>query len=308
MKVFITKNIPEKGIELLKGAGYEVAVGSNGKGAHGVLSLPTDHVDAKFMDSIGPQLKVISNYAVGYDNIDLKEAAKRNMTVTNTPGVLTEAVAEHTVALILAIARRIVEADKFMRSGKYKGFEPDLLLGTELQGGILGIIGCGKIGLEVAKKMYMGFGMQVRYYDKASRQEAENACGATPVSLAHLLHQSDVVSIHLPLLPSTYHFISEKHLRVMKPSAYLINTARGAIVDEKALVKALRQRWIQGAALDVFENEPKLALGLAKLQNVILTPHIASATKEARGKMSEVAAQNIIAVLSGEKPIGLVEE
>ena len=317
-KVFITRKIPEKGIEMLKKEGYIVKVGSQsrnispreimqkGRGADALLCLLTDKIDGTVTDAIGPQLKVIANYAAGVDNIDVAAAKRRNIIVTNTPGVLTEAVAEHTVALILGIARRIAQADRFTRAGKYKAWEPDLLLGTELQGKTLGVVGCGRIGLEVARKMNFGFRMQVLYYDKAPREDAEKTCGATPVSLSKLLRESDVVSLHVPLLPSTRHLIGEKELRMMKKTAYLVNTARGAIIDEKALVKALKQKRIQGAALDVFENEPKLALGLAKLDNVLLTPHIASATKETREKMAEIAAENIIAVFSGKTPPNLV--
>lgn len=305
-KVFVTRKIPGKGIEMLKKKGYEVKIGSRAKGADALLCLLTDKIDGKAMDAIGPQLKIIANYAAGYDNIDTEAARRRNIIVTNTPDVLTEAVAEHTVALILGIAKRITEADRFTKTGKYKGWEPELLLGTELHGKTLGIVGCGRIGLEVARKMNFGFRMQVLYYDKAPREDAEKQCGATPVPLSQLLKQSDVVSLHMPLLPSTRHLIGEKELRMMKKTAYLVNTARGAIVDEKALVKALKQKWIRGAALDVFENEPKLAAGLARLHNALLTPHIGSATRETREKMSEVAAENIIAALSGKTPPNLV--
>lgn len=317
-KVFITRKISERGIGMLKKKRYAVTIGSfarnllekeiarKAKGAHALLCQLEDRVDAKMLDAVGPQLKIVANYAAGYDNIDLAAAKRRNVIVTNTPDVLTEAVAEHTVGLILGIARRIAEADRFTRAGKYTGWEPDLLLGTELQGKVLGVVGCGRIGLEVARKMNFGFRMEILYYDKAPREDAEQQCGANPVSLAKLLKQSDVVSIHLPLLPSTRHLIGAKELKMMKNTAYLVNTARGAIIDERALVKALKGKRIQGAALDVFENEPKLAPGLAKLTNVILTPHIASATLETRERMAEMAAQNIIAVFSGKTPPNLV--
>ncbi|TSC56279.1 MAG: lactate dehydrogenase-like oxidoreductase [Parcubacteria group bacterium Greene0714_21] len=296
-KVFVTKNIPEKGIELLQKAGYEVAIGSNAKGAHAVLSLLTDHIDARFMDSIGSQLKVISNMAAGLDNVDLDVAKERGVAVRNTPDVLTESVAEHAAALILGTTRRVAEGDRFVRAGKFKGWDPALLLGIELNGKTLGIVGHGRIGCRLAGIMQKGFGMRAVYYDTARDSVKEETCGITYASFEDLLKDSDVVSLHVPLLPGTRHLIGEKELRLMKPTAYLVNTARGAIVDEKALVKALKEQWIAGAALDVFENEPKLAPGLAKLQNVILTPHIASATKETREKMAELAAQNIIAVL-----------
>lgn len=298
-RVFLTNTIPASGIHLLKRAGYRVERGplKKAKGADALLCLLTDRINGKIMDAVGAQLKVISNYAVGLDNVDLQAAKKRKIVVTNTPDVLTETVAEHTLALILALARRIREADRFVRIGRYKGFDPNLFLGTELQGKILGIVGCGRIGLEVARKMYTAFGMRVCYYDQAPREEAEKTCGAFPVSLIRLLKESDVVSLHVPLLPSTKHLIGEKELGLMKKTAYLVNTARGAVVDEKALVKALQEGKIAGAALDVFEEEPKLTSGLAKLENVLLTPHIASATKEARERMAVLAAQNIIDVL-----------
>jgi len=318
VKVFITRKISETGITLLKKKRYDVIIGSQsralsqkeiikrGLGADALLCLLVDSIDGKVMDGIGPQLRVIANYAVGVDNIDLKAAKKRNIIVTNTPDVLTEAVAEYTVALILGIARKVAEGDRFVKAGKYKAWEPELLLGTELQGKTLGIVGCGRIGLEVARKMNFGFRMRILYYDKAPREDAEKACGATPVSLSKLLKESDVVSLHLPLLPSTKHIIGVKELRIMRDTAYLVNTARGAIVAEKALVRALRQKWIRGAALDVFEKEPKLAPGLTKLDNVLLTPHIASATRETRDRMAEMAARNIIDVFSGKTPPNLV--
>lgn len=302
----------------MKAKGYAVQIGSQtrnlsqkeimqkGKGVDVLLCMLTDKIDGKVMDAMGLQLKIIANYAVGVDNIEFKAAKRRNIIVTNTPDVVTEAVAEHTVALILGIARGLVQADRFVRQGKYKGWEPELFLGTELQGKILGIVGCGRIGLEVAKKMFVAFGMQVRYYDNAPREEAEKTCGAVPVSLNELLQKSDVVSLHVPLVQATHHLIGEKELKMMKKTAYLINTSRGSVIDEKVLVRALKQKWIAGAALDVFENEPKLAAGLSKLDNALLTPHIASATKETREKMSELAAQNIIAVLSGQTPSNLV--
>ncbi len=299
-KVFITNEILGKGIELLKQKGYEVEIGplKKAKGVDALLCLLTDNIDGEVMDAIGAQLKIISNYAVGLDNIDLRAAKARNIIVTNTPGVLTEAVAEHTVALILAITRRIVEADRFTRAGKYKGFEPDLLVGMELEGKTLGLVGHGRIGCRVADMLQKAFGMKVVYYDVVRDEKKEAQCGITYGSLENVLKEADIVSLHVSLSGSTRHLISEKELAFMKRTAYLINTARGAVVDEKALVHALQTKQIRGAALDVFENEPKLASGLTKLENVVLTPHIASATTEARGKMAELAAQNIIKVLS----------
>ena len=298
-KVFITTKIPEKGIEFLKMEGYQVEIGQlkNAKGAHALLCMLVDTIDARTMDVIGSQLKVISNMAVGLDNVDLEAAKQRGIKVTNTPDVLTGAVAEHTVALTLGIARRIAEADRFVRQGKFKGWDPLLLLGTELAGKVFGIVGHGRIGCRVADIMQKGFGMSVIYFDAVRDEAKESQCGIRYSQLDNLLKEADVVSLHVPLLPSTRHMIGEKELKMMKKTAYLINTARGAVVDEKALVLALKEKWIAGAALDVFEKEPALSPGLASLQNVVLTPHIASATKEAREHMAELAAQNIIAVL-----------
>lgn len=314
MKVFITRKIPENGIRLLKQKGHKVKVGSQvrnlaakeiaikGKGADALLCLLTDTIDGKLMDALGPQLKVIANYAVGFDNIDVGAARKRSIQVTNTPGVLTEAVAEHAVALIFGIVRRLAESDRFVRAKKYKGWEPELFLGEELQGKILGIVGHGRTGCRVADILQKGLGMKVLYYDVVRDKKAEARCGIQYASFFGLLKKADVVSLHVPLLPSTRHLISRKELSAMKKTAYLINTSRGPVVDEKMLVKAMKKNWITGAALDVFESEPAFTPGLLDLENVLLTPHIASATRETRKKMAELAAKNIIAVLSGKKP------
>ena len=297
--VYITSRIAKEGINLLQRQGYALKFGplKKAKGAHALLCLLTDTVDVSAMDVIGPQLKVISNMAAGLDNIDFEAAKKRNIVVSNTPGVLTEAVAEHTVALLLSLTRRIVEGDSFMRKKKYKGWQPDLLLGQELQGKVLGIVGHGRIGCRVADILQKGFAMSVLYNDVTRDRKAEETCVITYVSLGDLLKNSDVVSLHVPLLSSTHHLIGEKELKTMKRTAYLLNTARGAVVHEKALVKALQKKEIAGAGLDVFEKEPKLAPGLDKLANAVLTPHTASASKEARDAMAELAAKNIIVAL-----------
>jgi len=299
--VFAAKEVPEAALKLLRKQGYRVQIGGNLKrktrGIDAVFCLLTDRIDGKLMDAMGPQLKVISNCAVGLDNIDLKAAKKRRIVVVNTPDVLTGAVAEHTIALLFSRARRVAEADRFMRQGKFKGWEPLLFLGSEVSQKTLGIVGLGRIGVEVAKRMYDGFGLKILYYDVKRNQKLEREFGLQYRSLYALLRESDFVSLHVPLLSSTRHLIGERELKAMKKTAYLVNTARGAVVDEKALVKALQKNWIKGAALDVFENEPKLSQGLTKLQNVLLTPHIASATEETREKMAELAAKNIIMVL-----------
>ncbi|MBI1971609.1 MAG: D-glycerate dehydrogenase [Candidatus Wildermuthbacteria bacterium] len=296
--VFITSNIPQEGINLLQRQGYILKFGSlkKAKGAHALLCLLTDTIDAKVMDFVGPQLKIISNMAAGLDNIEVHEAVKRGITFANTPGVLTEAVAEHTVALLLAVSRRVVEGDRFVRAKKYKGWQVDLLLGQELQGKVLGIVGYGRIGSRVAAILEKGFGMRVVYHDEHRNEIAEKN-NAKYVSFRDLLRISDAVSLHVPLLAGTLHLVGEKELRMMKKTAYFINTSRGAVVDEKALAKALEENTIAGAGIDVFEHEPKIEPSLLKLQNAVLTPHIASASHEARVAMAELAAKNIIRVL-----------
>jgi glyoxylate reductase len=317
-KVFVTRRIPEEGINILKSKKYDIVVSPRDRalkkneiikyaeGVDALLCLLTDMIDGDVMDKIGPNLKVISNYAVGFNNIDIKAANDRNIMVTNTPGVLTESVAEYTVAMLFAIARRIVEADQFIRDGKYDGWAPMLFLGSGIAGKTLGIVGLGRIGGEVAKRMRDGFGLNIIYYDKFRNEELEKELGIKYVSLNILLKTADFVSVHVPLLPTTRHLISKKELSLMKKSAYLINTSRGPVINEEDLVRSLKNKDIKGAALDVFELEPKLMPGLVKLDNTILTPHIASATEETRGKMSELAALNIIDALSGKKPKNLV--
>lgn len=310
-KVFVTRKIPEKGLQLLR-KHFTVKVYPKDqvipqnvllrevKQCDALLSLLTDKIDEEILNA-NPKLKVVSNYAVGYDNIDTKAASAKGIPVCNTPGVLEEAVAEHTFALILALSKRIVEADQFTRAGKYKRWEPMLLLGTELKGKTLGIIGLGRIGAGVAERARKGMGVNVLYHDIRRNKEFEEKYQAKFVSQNALLKKSDFVSLHVPLLSSTRHLIGAKELAMMKKTAYLINTSRGLVVDEKALVKALQKKQIAGAGLDVYEHEPKLTLGLTKLRNAVLTPHTASATIEARTAMSELAAQNIVDVLKGRK-------
>jgi glyoxylate reductase len=310
-KVFVTRKIPEEGIKLLKKK-FQVRIYPQDKvisqkellkgvkWCDALLCLLTDKIDSKVLRE-NPNLKVVSNYAVGYNNIDIKSATSLRIPITNTPGVLTDAVAEHTLALMMSVARRIPESDKFVRSGKYTGWKPLLLLGTQLKGKTLGIVGLGRIGISVAERAIKGMGMKVVYHNRSRRKDFEKKFGAKYANLNSLLKKSDFISLHVPLLPSTKHLIGSKELGLMKKTAYLINTSRGPIVNEKSLVSALKSRKIAGAALDVFENEPKLSAGLSKLNNVVLTPHTASATFEARSAMSIIAAENIIAVLKGKK-------
>ncbi|HLC98305.1 MAG TPA: D-glycerate dehydrogenase [Candidatus Nanoarchaeia archaeon] len=266
-----------------------------------LLCLLTDKIDKEVIDA-NPHLKIIANYAVGYDNIDLAYATKKSIPVANTPGkLISEAVAEHTVALLLALAKRLREADAFTRAGNYAGWSPTLLLGSGLKGKTLGIIGLGRIGSGVAERCAHGMGMQVLYYDVIRNLKFEKKYKAIFTPLRRLLLQSDFVTLHVPLLPSTRHLISSKELALMKKTAFLVNTSRGPVVDEKALVSALQRKQIAGAALDVFEHEPKLAPGLAKLDNILLTPHTASSTVEAREEMTMLAVRNILAALAGKK-------
>lgn len=313
MKVYITRRIPEPGIEMIRKE-HEVEINPYDrvltreellqavKGKDGILCLLTDKIDAEVFDAAGPQLKVVSNYAVGYDNIDVNEATKRGIVVTNTPGVLTETTADLAWALIMAVARRIVEADKFTRAGKYEGWAPMLFLGQDVYGKTLGIIGMGRIGQAVARRA-KGFNMKVLYNDiRRIPEELEKELNATFASIDEVIENSDFVSLHTFLSPETYHLINEERLRKMKKTAYLINTSRGPVVDESALVKALKEGWIAGAGLDVYEFEPKLVPGLAECENAVLLPHIASASVETRTKMATMAAENLLAVLANKMP------
>lgn len=324
MKIYVTRKIPEAGIKALKDKNYEVDISAKDgvltkeelisslkqKPYDAVLCLLTDKIDAEVFDA-APSAKIFANYAVGFDNIDLEAAKKRGIMVTNTPDVLTEAVAEHTVSLMFTLSRRVVEADKFMREGKYAGWAPMLFLGDTIAGKTVGILGLGRIGAKVAYSLIKGFGAKVFYYDIKRSEEFEKNFEPGAIeyknNIDEVLKNSDFVFIHLPLLPQTRHIIDKSKLAMMKPTAYLINTSRGAIIDEQALVEALKNKTIKGAALDVFENEPRLAAGLTELDNVVLTPHIASATEETRSKMSEIAAQNIIDAVGGKVPKNLVK-
>ncbi|MFH1774383.1 MAG: D-glycerate dehydrogenase [Methanobacteriota archaeon] len=307
-KVFVTWRIPEEGLDVLrKEASVEVNPHDRAlskielvegvKEKDGLLCLLTDRIDAEVMDA-SPNLKVISNYAVGYDNIDLKAATRRGIVVTNTPEVLTETTADFAWALLMACARRVAEADRFTKEGKFRGWSPTLLTGRDIYGKTLGIIGLGRIGSAVGRRG-KGFDMKLLYTGPTRKKKLEGGLGIKYVSKEELLRESDFVSLHVPLLPTTHHLIGRKELKLMKPSAYLINTSRGPVVDESALVEALKNRIIAGAGLDVYEKEPELAEGLMQLDNVVLSPHIASATIETRSKMAVVAAQNILAALKG---------
>jgi len=274
-----------------------------------LVSILTDKIDAEVFDAAGPQLRMVANYAVGFDNINLPEAKARGIVVTNAPTAeINESVAEHTIALIFALAHRVVETDRFTREGNYHGWGPELLLGTDIAGMTLGIIGGGAIGSGLAHRMKNGFGMRILYNDIKQNPAFEAEFHAEYRTKESLLAEADIVSLHVPLLPATTHLIGEKELSIMKPTAFLINTARGPIVDEAALVNALENGKLAGAGLDVFEGEPNIAADpgvadrLRKLQNVVLTPHTASATLTTRVAMSKQVVKNIEEFLAGEAP------
>ncbi len=310
--VYVTRMIPIPAIELLK-KHCEVEINPDDrvltrqellekvKGRDAVLCLLTDNITDEVFEAASPQCKIFANYAVGVNNIDVAAASRRGIIITNTPGVLDNATADLTWALLFAVARRVVESDKFLRAGKFNGWGPLLFLGRDISGKTVGVIGTGRIGANFARKA-IGFDMKILYSDIQSNRDFEKETGAIYVDRETLLRESDFVSVHVPLLPSTRHLLSEKEFKLMKNSAILINTSRGPVVDEKALVQALRKGEIWGAGLDVFENEPDIAAGLADLDNVVIVPHIASATIETRTNMGLIAARNIISTLSGEKP------
>ena len=261
----------------------------------------TDLIDEELLDR-APRLKMIANYAVGYNNINLTAATARNIPVSNTPDVLTEATAELAFALILATARRVIEGDRMNREGRFKFWAPLLFLGGEVTAKTLGIIGLGRIGKALAKKAG-GFDMTVYYHNRNRLNTVdEERLGAKYLGLKELLAQADFISLHVPLTEDTNHLISRKELEMMKPSAFLINTSRGPVVDEQALVDALQQKWIAGAGLDVYEHEPQINPGLLELENVVLLPHVGSATWETRTKMARVAVENLLVGLKGERP------
>ncbi len=324
MKIVITRDIPGPALDLLQQQGYDLVVNKEDRvlspnelkdfvaGADAILSLLTDKITEAVLDAAGPQLKIVANYAVGYDNIDVAAAQAKNVFVTNTPGGFEMSVAEHTIALLLAVARKIIPADTYVRAGKYTQWEPNIFIGTELSDKTLGVVGLGRIGVAVARIAKLGLGMKIVYHSHKKNDELDPILQAEFIdNLDTLLQVSDVVSLHVPLTPETRHLISKKELSEMKKTALLINTARGAIIDEMALAQALEQKWIAGAGLDVFEDETAVISESEKrlysLPSVVLTPHIASATTEARNDMSRTAAGNIIAALSGKTPLNLVK-
>lgn len=309
-KVFVTRVIPDKGLELIKDF-CEVDLWESElppsrdelmrrvQGVDGLLCLLTDKVDGEVMDAAGEQLKVISNFAVGYDNIDVNAATARKLPVGNTPDVLTDATADFAFTLMLSAGRRVLEGDRYVRAGKWQTWGPMLLLGTEMRGSTLGLVGFGRIGKAMARRA-VGFDMRVIYYDPSEARQDQDV-KATRVDFETLLEESDFISLHTPLTPDTHHLIDSEALSMMKPSAVLVNTSRGPVVDMDALYEALKFKRIFAAGLDVTEPEPLPANHpLLTLDNIVIVPHIASASKTARDKMAWLAAKNLIAGLRGD--------
>ena len=319
-RVFVTREIPNEGLDLIREK-FDATVWSSefppskeelieaAKDCHGVITLLTDPIDKEVICRL-PALKVIAQYAVGYDNIDIKEATKRGIIVTNTPGVLTETTADLAWSLIMAASRRIVEADRYVREGKWNvEWSPQLLLGSDVFGATLGIVGMGRIGQAVARRA-LGFKMNLLYYTRShsdSLRDFEKAVGIESRSLEELLSESDIVTLHVPLTSTTHHMIGKKELEMMKKGSILINTSRGQVVDQIALYYALLSGHLGGAGLDVFEEEPiPKDSPLLGLPNVVVVPHIGSATKKTRATMASMCAENIIAALSNERPPNIV--
>lgn len=313
MKVFITRDIPSIGIDLLRKKGFEVSVYKKDqpisknelvksvKNCDGVISMLSDKFDKEIIDSI-KNCKVIANYAVGFNNIDVEYAKSKGIVVTNTPDVLTDSTADLTMALVLACARKISESEKLVRDKKFVGWKPKLLLGMELRNKYFGILGAGRIGTEVAKRAH-SFGCKIIYYSNSKNKFLESELKAKKLSLTSILKKSNIISLHLPLNPKSKNLLTKEMLDLLKPSSIFINTARGEIVDESYLIKMLEQNQIASAGFDVYQNEPDLNKEFYRLKNIVLLPHIGSATIEARNNMSLLAAKNIIAVLSGKRAI-----
>ena len=312
--MLVTRQIPEIGLELLS-KHFAVEVNKEDrdlsqsellrrlKGKFGVVAMLSNKFDARVISGLG-ELKVISNFAVGYNNVDVKAATEKGIAVTNTPGVLTDATADMTFGLLLAAARRIAEGDRLVRAGKFKGWTPMMMLGHDVSGKTIGIVGAGRIGTAVTMRA-KGFGMRILYFSHRRNRVMESS-GARAASLDRLLSQSDFISLNVPLTEETRGMIGRREIGLMTPNSILVNTARGEIVDESALIEALKKRKIAGAALDVYTDEPHVRSEFFKLDNVVLAPHLGSATFETRAKMSELAAMNAIAVLQGEKPQAIV--
>lgn len=315
-KIFITRAVPQRAVDMLNDAFgpddvdvYEVdqviphdVLLERVKGVDAILAILTEKIDAEVLDAAGPQLRIVANMAVGYNNVDVDAATERGIPVTNTPGVLTETTADLAWAILMATARRLGESERYLRAGKWKAWGPMLLMGPEVHGKTLGIFGMGRIGQAVAKRA-RAFDMTILYNNRNRIDEAtEKELAATFVDKAALLAESDFLTIHCPLTEDTTHAFGPDEFKAMKPTSILVNTSRGPVVDEAALVHALKTGEIWAAGLDVFEEEPKIHPGLLELENALLIPHLGSATFETRSKMAEMAAQNIIARFNDEPP------
>jgi glyoxylate reductase len=316
-KVYITRELPERGLSIIRKY-FDVEVWPDYapppksviidkvKDVDALGSLLSDKIDIEVFNA-APKLKIVSQLAVGFDNIDITEATKRGIYVTNTPEVLTDTTADFAWSLLMAVARRIVEADKYVRTGQWKvSWHPAMLAGRDIHHATIGVVGAGRIGYAVAQRA-KGFDMKILFYDVVPRPEIEKDLGAKKVDMDTLLKESDFVSIHVPLMKETHHLINAEKLKLMKKTAYLVNNSRGPVVDEKALYEALKKGQIAGAGLDVFEQEPTpLDNPLLKLDNVVVAPHISSASLETRSKMSEMVAENLVSFFQGKKPPNLV--
>jgi len=315
-RIYVTRPIFDQGVERLK---REVHVEVNSdervlskselishlREADGALTLLTDIINREVLDAC-PRLKVVANFAVGFNNVDIEAATERGVIVTNTPGVLTETTADFAWTLLMAAARRVVEADRFARAGKFKMWGPKMFLGHDVYGKTLGLIGLGRIGQAVARRA-SGFNMKVVFHDaEPIPEQVLQDLRVTPAPLEELLRISDFISVHVPLLAETKHLLSDRTFAMMKPTCVVVNTSRGPVVDEKALVRALKNGKIAAAALDVFEREPEIEPELFDIDNVVIAPHIASASHETRLKMCMMAAENLLASLKGNRPPNLV--
>ena len=316
-KVYVTREIPERGLKMIKehfdaemwpeyAPPPKEVIMEKVRSVDALASLLSDTINAEVFDA-APKLKIVAQFAVGFDNVDVKEATRRGIYVTNTPGVLTETTADFAWALLMAVARRVVEADRHVRTGQWKvGWHPSMLSGRDVYGATIGIVGAGRVGSAVARRA-KGFNMKILYQSLSAKPKLERELDAKRVDINTLLRRSDFVSVHVPLTKETYHMINEEKLRLMKKTAYVINNSRGAVIDENALYRALKEGWIAGAGLDVFEQEPTpLGNPLLSLDNVVAAPHISSSSHETRSRMAKIVAENLIAFFEGRIPPNLV--
>lgn len=312
MKVFLTRSLPGDIEKILRKEGHTVVTYKkdkpisknelikNAKNTDAVISLLTDKIDTEIIDNL-EKCKIIANYAAGYNNIDINYAKSKNIVVTNTPDILTNATADIALTLALACSRNVIEGHELVKKNKFKGWAPKLLLGVELTGKTVGIVGAGRIG-QAAAKRFKAFDTKIIYYNRSRKAKFEKQVGAKKVSLKKLMTDSDIISLQIPSTKDTYHLLDKEHLSLMKPNAILINIARGEVVDEKYLIKLLKKGKIHSAGFDVYENEPNIDSELLKLPNVVLLPHLGSATVETRTKMAHLCVENVIRVLAGKPP------